>query len=92
MPQFLVRDAEAVEVGFQTAVDVALHLDEHIVQRTRIASTAGTATKRAIEAWIRTLEQVIDLPKCDQSGMSRQHESARGSAKAFDQSCMCERG
>ncbi len=91
MPQFLIRDAEAVEVGLQTAVDVALHLHEHIVQRTRVACAAGTATKRAIEARIRTLEQVVDLPQCDQSGMSREHESAHGSAEALDQSCMGER-
>jgi len=91
VPKFLIRHAETVEVGLKTSIDVPLDLHEHIVERAWVARTADTTAEWAIQARIRSLEQVIDLAQGDRTRMAREHEAARGPAKALDQSGMGER-
>lgn len=88
MSKFLIRHSEAVEVGLKASVDVPLYLHEHIVQGAGISRTADTTSKWAVEARIRSLEEVVDLAKCDETRMACQHESAGRSPKALDQTRM----
>jgi hypothetical protein len=82
VPKILKRDAEAVKVCLETAIDVPLHLDEYIVERAWRSSATDTAAEWAIQARIGPLEEIVDLSQSDGRRMPSENEAARGAAEA----------
>jgi len=91
-PMLLVRQAEAIEVGLEAAVNVTLHLNEDIVERAWLTPAADTTAEWAVQACIGAFKQVVDLPQRDGLRVTGEHESARWSTEALHQSGVRERG